>query len=79
MDISKVLDILGDSNIDKKEVFKLVDLIKNVDLEDEDNLRSIIKKACIIAKKDIDEETTKAIIKRVQTEGLSMSLLDYIK
>ena len=79
MNFGKIFDILGDENIDKQEVFKLVDVIRNMDLDDEINLRSVIKQAAVVAHKKIDIATEDAIVKKIQQEGLTPSLFDFIK
>jgi len=78
MDFGRIFTLLGDENIDKKEIFRLVDIIKTMDLEDEENVRNIIKQVCVIAKKDIGIEAENAIIDKIKKEGITSSLLDFL-
>lgn len=78
MDFSKIFSLLNDENIDKKEIFGLVDAIKNVDLNDEENLRNVIKKVSVVAKRPINKEVEDKLIEHIKKEGLTPKLLDYI-
>lgn len=78
MDFSKIFSLLNDENIDKKEVFNLVDAIKNVDLSDEANLRNVIRQASKVAKKPINEEVENRLVEHIKKEGLTPKLLDLI-
>lgn len=78
MDFNKIFSLLGNENIDKSEIFNLVDLIKNLDLEDEVNIRKVIRKASLIAKKDIPKNVEDLIVSKIQKEGLTSSLFEFI-
>lgn len=76
MNFGKIFSMLSDSNIDKEEVFRLVDVIKNMDLSDEENLRKVIRQASVVAKKPIDKNLEDELVRRIQKDGLTPSLLD---
>lgn len=78
MDFSKVFGILNQANVNREDVFKLVDLIKQTDLNDERNIRDVIKKASIIAKRDIDQELEDKMVDKIMKEGLTPSLIDLL-
>lgn len=78
MDFGRIFALLGDENIDKKEIFKLVDIIKSMDLEDEENVRNVIKQVSVIANKKIDVNTENAIVNKIKQEGLTTGLLDFL-
>lgn len=78
MDFSKVFGILNQANVNREDVFKLVDLIKQTDLNDERNIRDVIKKASIIAKKDINKELEDKMVDKIMKEGLTPSLIDLL-
>ena len=78
MNIGRIFSLLSDSNINKDEVFKLVDRIKQMDLDDEENLRSVIKQAAVVANRNLSMELEEELVKKIQREGLTANLLDYL-
>ena len=78
MDISKVFSLLNDKNIDKKEVFALVDAVKHMDLKDEDTIRNLIHKASSLAKKDISTELEEKLLEKIKKEGFGPGILDLL-
>ena len=76
--IGRIFSLLSDSNINKDEVFKLVDRIKQMDLDDEENLRSVIKQAAVVANRNLSPELEEELVKKIQREGLTANLLDYL-
>lgn len=78
MNFGKIFSLLSDSNINKEEVFKLVDSIKQVDLDDEENLRSIIRQASLVANRSLTKELEDEIVNKIKREGLTTNLLDYL-
>ena len=78
MNIGRIFSLLSDSNINKDEVFKLVDRIKQLDLDDEENLRSVIKQAAVVANRNLSVELEEELVKKIQREGLTANLLDYL-
>ncbi|MCL2521642.1 MAG: stage VI sporulation protein F [Erysipelotrichales bacterium] len=78
MDFSKIFSILNDKNIDKQQVFALVDAVKTMDLSDEDNIRRLVKQAAKVANKNIDAELEEKIVQKIKKEGISSSILDLL-
>lgn len=78
MEISKILTLLSDKNIDKKEVFALVDAVKYMDLKDEATIRNLIKRASVLAKKDISPDVENKLVEKIKKEGISPGILDLL-
>ena len=78
LNIGRIFSLLSDSNINKDEVFKLVDRIKQMDLDVEENLRSVIKQAAVVANRNLSVELEEELVKKIQREGLTANLLDYL-
>ena len=78
MDISKVFSLLNDKNIDKKEVFSLVDAVKHMNLDDEETIRNLIKKASVVAKKDISLDLENKLVAKIKKEGIGPGVLDLL-
>ena len=54
-----------------------VEEVKKVDTTDVENLRKIIRKVSVLAKKDISIEQENKLIAKIQTDGIDFSLLEY--
>ena len=78
LNIGRIFSLLSDSNINKDEVFKLVDRIKQMDLDDEENLRSVIRQEAVVANRNLSNELEEELVKKIQREGLTANLLDYL-
>ena len=49
-----------------------------MDLDDEENLRSVIKQAAVVANRNLSNELEEELVKKIQREGLTANLLDYL-
>lgn len=78
LDFKKVFDLISKYNIDQDAIFSLVNEAKSLDLEDEDNIRNVIRKGCDIANKKIDKETEDHVVAIIKKEGISSSLFKYL-
>ncbi len=76
MNLNNILSIMGDENIDKQEIFKLVDDVRNLDLTNEDNVRTVIRRASAIANRDISQEKEDEIVSRLATDGMPQNFFD---
>lgn len=77
MNLGKIWDFIADKNIEPQDIMELVEEVKQIDTSDEENLRKIIRKVAIVARKDISRDTENKIIAKIQTDGVDFSLLDY--
>lgn len=78
MNFGKVLDYIADNNINPDDIFALVEEVKNSNLKDENTVRSIIKKASKLAKKEVDPLKEDMLVKRIINDGVSEDLLDIL-
>ncbi len=78
MDFGKIWDFIADKNIEPKDILKIVEEVKRMDVNDEDNLRSVIQKVAILANKEIPLEKENMIVKKIQKDGIDLSLLNMI-
>lgn len=78
MNLSKVLNLIADNNINPEDVFKLVEKIKTTDLKNEQNIRNVIRDVSKIAKKNINIEKENKLVKKILSDGLNDDLLDII-
>ncbi len=78
MDFGKVWDFIADKNIEPKDVLSLVEEVKRMDVSDEDSLRKLIRKVGILANKDIPYDKETMLVKKIQKDGIDLSLLSMI-
>ncbi len=78
MDIKKIFDLISSNNIDQAAVFALVNEAKSVDLNNDENIRSLIKKAAKLANKNFDKNTEDKIIQLIKKEGIGPNLFKFL-
>ncbi len=78
MDFGKIWDFISDKNIEPKDILAIVEEVKKMDVSDEENLRKIIRKISILANKEIPYEKETMLIKKIQKDGIDLSLLSMI-
>ncbi len=78
MNIAKVMALLQMKNIDNNQIFALVDLVKNVNLESEDEIRNLISNISKVIDKEVSLELENKIIQKIKEEGISPSLLELL-
>ena len=77
LNIGRIWDFIAEKNIEPQDILELGDEVKKVDTSDEENLRRIIKKVSILARKNISLEQENKLIAKIQTDGIDFSLLEY--
>ena len=77
LNIGKIWDFIAEKNIEPQDILELVEEVKKVDTSDEENLRKIIRKVGILARKNITREQENKLGAKIQTDGIDFSLLEY--
>jgi hypothetical protein len=77
MNLSRIWEFIADKNIEPQDILELVEEVKKIDTTDEVNLRRVIRKVSIIAKKNISREDEDRLVSKIQAEGIDFSLLEY--
>jgi hypothetical protein len=77
MNLSRIWEFIADKNIEPQDILELVEEVKKIDTTDEVNLRRVIRKVSIIAKKNISREDEDRLVSKIQSEGIDFSLLEY--
>ena len=78
MNFGKVLDMITENNINPEEIFELVEKVKNSNLKDEKVVRSLIKDASKLARKEIDPLKEDMLVKKIMNDGVSEDLFNLI-
>lgn len=79
MDFKTIIDLISKSNINNEKVYELVKEASSLDLNDEDNLRIIIRKGCGLANKSISLEQENKIIQLLKDKGISPELFSLLR
>ncbi len=74
--MGKLFQMLADENINKDNVMKLAASLKNINLEDEDNIRKVIKDVAKIAGKNIDSDLENQLVNTIKNDGLPSDLFN---
>ena len=79
MDLSSILSLLEKANINTNEVQDLIYEASRLDLSNEDNIRSLIRKSAKLANKDISIEKENQIISILKEKGISSDLFSLLR
>lgn len=78
MDFKKIFDVINKYNIDRNDVLDLVEEAKSVDLTEEENLRTIVRKGAALAGKSLTDDDEDRIINIIKQKGINPDLLDLL-
>ena len=79
MDFKTIIDLLSRSNINQEAMYELVGEASSLDLSDEANLRTIIRKGANIANKSIPIEQEDKLIALLKEKGITTDLLSILR
>ena len=78
MNFNKALQFITDNNIQPEAVFELVEKVRNMDLSNEANIRSVIKDVSILAGKPIDKAQEDNIVREILKNGVNDNLFNML-
>jgi len=79
MDFKTIIDLISKSNIDNEKVYELVKEASTLDLNDDENVRSIIRKGCGLANRSITVEQEDKIINLLKERGITPELFSLLR
>lgn len=79
MDFKSIIDLIAMSNINQEAMYELVSEASRLDLNDEENLRIIIRKGCGLANKTLSSEQEDRIVKLLKDKGITPDLFKLLK
>lgn len=79
MDFKSIIDLIARSNVNQEAMYELVSEASTLDLNDEDNLRLIIRKGCGLANKTLSKEQEDKIVKMLKDKGITPDLFKLLK
>ena len=77
LNIGRIWDFIAEKNIEPNDILELVEEVKKIDTTDEENLRRVIKKVSVLARKNLTIEQENKLVSKIQTDGIDFSLLEY--
>ncbi len=78
MDINKVFELMEKNNIEQEQIFELVQEAKSIDLTNDEEIRTLIRKGSKLAKKDLNLEKEEQIISIIKEKGITPDLLELL-
>ena len=78
MNFNRVLNFIAENNIEPEQVFNLVEKVKKMNLNDENNIREIIHEVSSLTKKPISIAKENELVKIIQKNGINEDLLNMI-
>ena len=79
MDFKSIIDLISRSNVNQEAMYELVSEAATLDLNDEDNLRLIIRKGCGLANKTLSQSQEDKIVKMLKDKGITPDLFNLLK
>lgn len=79
MDFKNIIDLISRANINQEAMYELVSEASSLDLNDEENLRSVIRKGCGLANKSLSIEQEDKIVSMLKQKGISPDLFKLLK
>ncbi len=79
MDFKTIIDLISRSNINQEAMYDLVREASTLDLNDEENLRTVIRKGCGLANKTLSAEQEDRIVKLLKDKGITPDLFQLLK
>ncbi len=79
MDFKNIIDLIARANINQEAMYDLVREASSLDLRDEDNLRTIIRKGCGLANKTLSSEQEDRIVKLLKDKGITPDLFQLLQ
>jgi hypothetical protein len=79
MDFKNIIELISRSNVNQEAMYELVSEASTLDLNDEENLRKIIRKGCGLANKTLSTEQEDKIVKLLKDKGITPDLFKLLK
>lgn len=78
MNMSKVFNFIAENNISPNDVFELVEKVKNLDLNNEQNIRVVIRDVAKLANRPLDVNKENQIVREIKQNGVTENLFNFV-
>ncbi|MDE5566601.1 MAG: stage VI sporulation protein F [Anaeroplasmataceae bacterium] len=79
MDFKNIIDLIARANVDQEAMYDLVREASSLDLNDEENIRRVIRKGCALANKTLSLEQEDRIVMLLKDKGITPDLFKLLK
>ena len=79
MNLNKIMNFISENNIQPEAVFALVEKVRQMDLNNEESIRQVIRDVSKIAGKSLDRAEENKLVRDILTNGINENLFDAIK
>lgn len=76
--MNKALNFISENNIQPEELFSLVNQVQRMDLNDETNIRKVIRSVAEMAHRKIDKTQEDKIVHQILKNGVDENIFDII-
>ena len=76
--MNKVFNFIAENNISPSDVFQLVEKVKNLDLNNEQNIRMVIRDVAKLANRPLDSNKENQIVREIKQNGVSENLFNFV-
>ena len=78
MDLTKVFEKKKKNDINQEQIFELARDAKDIDLENDEEIRALIRRGALLAGKSIDQEKEDKMVELVKEKGVTPELLELL-
>ena len=79
MNLNKIMNFISENNIQPEAVFALVEKVRQMDLNNEESIRQVIRDVSKIAGKSLDKAEENKLVRDILTNGINENRFDAIK
>ena len=79
MNLNKIMNFISENNIQPEAVFAWVEKVRQMDLNNEESIRQVIRDVSKIAGKSLDKAEENKLVRDILTNGINENLFDAIK
>ena len=70
MNLNKIMNFISENNIQPEAVFALVEKVRQMDLNNEESIRQVIRDVSKIAGKSLDKAEENKLVRDILTNGI---------
>lgn len=79
MNLNKIMNFISENNIQPEDVFLLVDKVRNMNLNNEENIRQVVKDVSKIAGKELSLSDENKLVKEILQNGVNENIFNSFK
>ena len=76
--MNRIFNFIAENNISPSDVFELVEKVKKLDLNNEQNIRMVIRDVSKLANKPIDSNKENLIVREIKQNGVTENIFNFV-